>query len=139
MNKNIIIGILLIIIVLLFFIFIGDSENLVGEKNNPKENFSKKNIFDNGDIPEENEEIPDDGDLYSCEVDEDCVAVKDGCCGCSSGGGSTAINKKYQDKWNSDLEIECETTLCISVISDHWTCFAEPECVDNKCELVLDG
>ncbi len=121
-----IIGVLVMIIVfLLVFDYIDSSENQAEKKDNSNENFSERDIFDL-----ENEE------LYSCGIDEDCVAIKSGCCDCNNGGTSTAINKDYQDEWNSNLEIECETTLCITAISNHWTCFAEPKCVEGKCELV---
>lgn len=74
-------------------------------------------------------------ELYSCEIDEDCIAVREGCCGCNSGGRSTLINKKYLSNWSSYYALACSGTGCLAVMSDHWTCFAEPKCTDTKCEF----
>lgn len=73
--------------------------------------------------------------IYICNKDADCVSVKDACCGCSSGGSSATINKNYLDYWNDKISNECKGTLCPAVMSDHWTCFAKPKCVNNKCQL----
>lgn len=74
--------------------------------------------------------------IYTCNEDADCVSVKDECCGCSAGGSSTAINKNYSDYWNNKISNECKGTLCPAVMSDHWTCFAKPKCVNNRCQLL---
>ncbi|MFB6212722.1 MAG: DUF5667 domain-containing protein [Candidatus Magasanikbacteria bacterium] len=34
---------------------------------------------------------------------DQCILVDDGICGCSQGGGSVAINKKYKEEWNNWL------------------------------------
>ncbi len=74
--------------------------------------------------------------IYNCNEDNDCVSVKSGCCGCNAGGKNTAINRKYLDYWYSKLWDECREIACIAVMSDHWTCFAEPKCIDGKCQLL---
>ena len=74
--------------------------------------------------------------IYNCNEDNDCVSVKSGCCGCNAGGKNTAINRKYLDYWYSKLWDECREIACIGVMSDHWTCFAEPKCIDGKCQLL---
>ena len=79
---------------------------------------------------------PLDAYFYECREDSDCVSVRGECCGCSSGGTATAINKKYKEEWENKLINNCQNNLCLAGISDDWTCFAEPECIKGKCELV---
>lgn len=74
--------------------------------------------------------------IYKCNKDNDCVSVKSDCCGCTAGGSNTAINKDYLDYWNQKLSDECKEIGCPAVMSDHWTCFAKPKCVNGKCQLV---
>ena len=74
-------------------------------------------------------------DIYSCEEDRECIAVKNGCCGCGGGGEATTINENYSNYWNNKLSSQCEQISCTTVMSNHWTCFAEPKCINNKCEL----
>lgn len=75
-------------------------------------------------------------DFSECEKDNDCVSIKGDCCGCSSGGAATAVNKTHVPRWPKKLSEKCKETVCPAVISDHWTCFANPKCVKNKCELM---
>lgn len=77
------------------------------------------------------EAIPDD--IYSCQVDNDCIAVKNGCCGCSAGGSFVAINKDYQDYWNNKLLIDCKEIGCAAVMSNNKTCFSIPKCLEGFC------
>ena len=74
--------------------------------------------------------------LRNCNEDSECIKVDDGCCGCSSGGGATVINRNYENYWNEKLSEDCGMMGCITVMSGHWTCFATPECVNNKCILI---
>jgi len=74
--------------------------------------------------------------IYKCNKDDDCISVKSGCCGCTAGGSNIAINKDYLDYWNQKLSEECEEIGCPAVMSDHWTCFATPKCVNGECQLV---
>jgi len=77
-----------------------------------------------------------DDELYLCEKNSDCVSISSGCCGCNSGGTATSINKDYESDWNSYSNMQCMGMGCLAVMSDHWTCFASPKCIDNRCELV---
>lgn len=81
-------------------------------------------------IPENEEEIA------NCKFDRECIKVSGDCCGCSSGGTSTTINRAYYNYWNNKSKEKCKGIACIAVISKHWTCFAEPKCIGNKCNLV---
>ena len=69
--------------------------------------------------------------LQYCEQDDDCVRVSDGC-GCGGGGQDTTINKESLDYWNDNSK----RVICPAVMSGHWTCSAEPKCIDNVCKLV---
>ena len=72
-------------------------------------------------------------DVKYCEQDNDCIKVKEGCCGCEMGGSSIAINKKYLDYWNNKLSDDCKGVMCLAV----YKCVKDaPKCIDNKCELV---
>ncbi len=75
-------------------------------------------------------------DIYKCNEDDDCISVKSGCCGCTAGGSNTAINRTYLDYWNNKMLDECKEISCLAVISNHWTCFAKPKCINDKCQLV---
>ena len=75
-------------------------------------------------------------EIYKCNIDINCISVNAECCGCTAGGSNTAINKAYSDYWNQKLSEECKDIGCPAVMSDHWTCFAEPKCVNGICELV---
>ena len=67
-----------------------------------------------------------------CDMDSDCVETQSGPCPCSSGGGQTAINKKYLDLWLQNLEKQSPVE-CLTVDK----CFkASPKCVDKKCKVV---
>jgi len=70
--------------------------------------------------------------FYDCTVDEDCAKVKAGCCPCSAGGKSTAINKNYLDEWETALDCDPNTMCPMVYLCDG---LALPECVDGQCEL----
>ncbi len=70
-------------------------------------------------------------DYYSCDVDSDCVSVKEDCCGCNAGGKAISINKKYQSEWNNGLN--CAGIMCPAVMSNDPTCSSKPKCENNKC------
>lgn len=100
----------------------------------------KKTITDKGKedlkIDEEKQKEPfKDEDVYKCENDRECISISSGCCGCSAGGTATAINRDYYNYWNNKLSENCQDLSCIQVISSHWTCFAEPKCIDETCQL----
>ena len=75
--------------------------------------------------------------IYNCKKDSDCISIKAGCCSCTAGGKNTAINKNYKNYWNDKLSNACINSACPMVLSNDWTCFAEPKCVNEKCKLIL--
>ncbi len=74
-------------------------------------------------------------DVYKCSSDNECVSVQNGCCGCSTNGRNTAINKNYFSYWNSKMQDDCKEIACMEVISMDWTCFSEPKCINGECRL----
>jgi len=75
--------------------------------------------------------------LYNCKVDEDCISVTAGCCGCNHGGSKTSINQKYLWFYEKKRDLECVARGCLMMISQDWSCWSsEPKCVNNKCQLV---
>lgn len=74
----------------------------------------------------------DKTDFYSCAQDSDCISVKLGPCGCTSGGANTAINKKYRNIWQKGIY---DDMMCPAVMSDDPSCFKEPRCVENSCVM----
>ncbi len=79
------------------------------------------------------------GTVYHCNIDSDCVSVADGCCNCNHGGVATSINKKYLDYWSKKNLDNCGDVACMTVMSNHWTCYAESKCVKGKCQLKESG
>ncbi len=75
----------------------------------------------------------------SCKVDADCVAAKSGCCGCSEGGMNTAISKSYAGTWDDDLASKCADTSCMTVMSQHASCYAKPVCASGACRLEIEA
>lgn len=77
-------------------------------------------------------EIPEEK-LIACKADGDCVMARKDCCGCSMGGTSFSINKKYQDYWQDRMNKKCGGIACPAV----YVCgVVENQCVENKCVLV---
>jgi len=74
--------------------------------------------------------------ISQCTQDSDCILVNSGCCGCSYGGGKTAVNKYYIGYWNENLSISCKDISCPAVISTDMSCFSEAKCVNNICKTV---
>lgn len=70
--------------------------------------------------------------VTSCETDDDCVAVRTGCCPCSSGGGSRAVNADYAD----DLAPVCDPTRPIACPAVYLCRDERPACEANRCEMV---
>lgn len=71
---------------------------------------------------------------FECSQDSDCIKVQDGCCSCSEGGKAKSINKLYEQDYN--LIIGACDVVCLTVMSNDPSCFAEPKCVNNYCQLV---
>ncbi len=84
------------------------------------------------------ENFPDD--IRYCEVDADCVLVKENCgCLCSGCGPDfdTSISRKYLTAWNEALESKCppgHADICPMVCCDE----ARPICTNNVCSYVKD-
>ncbi len=70
--------------------------------------------------------------FYDCTTDQDCVKVKAGCCPCSAGGESTAVNANYTTQWEDHLDC-APNTMCPMV----YKCKSMdlPQCVEGHCEL----
>lgn len=73
--------------------------------------------------------------LTKCRKGWDCIKVEGNCCGCGGGGTAGTINAKYYLAWNAK-QLFGRGCLCLGVMSNHWTCFATPRCVEGKCVLV---
>ena len=72
-------------------------------------------------------------ELLLCQFKRDCLKVYDSCCGCSPNVKAKAINRIYYNWWINKLN--CEEILCTLEDMVHWTCFAEPDCINNLCIL----
>lgn len=72
----------------------------------------------------------------TCSQDSDCTSVRDGCCGCGSGGSDIAVNKAYAKELEKKTVAECSNIMCPAVMSKDPSCFAAPKCVNKKCALV---
>ena len=73
--------------------------------------------------------------LRICNKDADCVKVDADCCGCTAGGTATTLSSKSQKAWQATIDVKCKDIMCPAVMSEHWSCFAEPKCIENKCTL----
>ena len=73
--------------------------------------------------------------LRTCSTNAQCAVVRGDCCGCSSGGTATSLNKEYVENWEDTLESKCATAKCKTVLSSDWTCQIQPTCIKNKCTL----
>ena len=70
----------------------------------------------------------------SCGSDSDCIRVDEDCCGCGHGSTATSINRGYG--WYHEFKLSLDgACTCITVVSDDPSCFSEPQCVNNVCEL----
>lgn len=74
---------------------------------------------------------PVDESMYSCVQDSDCISIRAGACGCSSGGSNTSINTKYKNEW----EAKAGTAMCVAMISNNPTCSMTPRCIASRCIL----
>ena len=76
--------------------------------------------------------------LFSCNQNEDCIKVSNGCCNCNSGGSEIAINKKYLENWSHFENIVCVDRDCYQEISTHKSCFSKARCLNKICRLVVN-
>lgn len=83
------------------------------------------------------QETPGPGvNIRSCQTDQDCIGVDDGCCGCKAGGKKTAINRKYYSHYLGQIEDSCFLARCPAGESTHQTCGrVQSECINNICQL----
>lgn len=70
-------------------------------------------------------------DMRYCKKTEDCVNARAEPCGCSGGGKSISIHKEFYDKYIKGYE----GGACVTVASDHISCFANTICVNNQCDF----
>jgi hypothetical protein len=74
-------------------------------------------------------------DVAQCNVDSDCVRVRDDCCGCAAGGGDTAVP-------TGDAAAHDAALMCPAVPTCPGADACSPDlaarCVQGACELV-DG
>lgn len=66
-----------------------------------------------------------------CEKNEDCIKAPAEPCGCWGGGKSISINKQFYNEYTKNYE----GGTCVAVASDHISCFANPICINNRCDL----
>lgn len=80
--------------------------------------------------------LEDEDIIYECKEDNECISVSPGCCGCTAGGKAISINENYRSYWNSKFISTCTRILCAQFMSNDWTCFAQPKCIENRCQLI---
>ncbi len=71
----------------------------------------------------------------ACEKDRDCLEVPAGCCPCSMGGHSTAINTALYGQWQSHHDCPPDIACPAVYLCQDWT----PACKNGQCTLVLGG
>ncbi len=87
-------------------------------------------------VPEHSDILPElTATLRTCRRDDECVKVKADCCGCSAGGQAATMTQEHVKYWENALNDKCKKIMCPAIISNHWTCQAEPTCFQNKCTL----
>lgn len=70
-----------------------------------------------------------------CKVDSDCIAINDGCCGCSQGGKKQALAKSMAEDETAKLAVSCAEVMCMQVISNDPSCKKNPICLSGRCVL----
>lgn len=70
-----------------------------------------------------------------CKKDQDCVAVMDDCCTCTSGGRQKAIPRKEKAAYERDRKKECFQIMCAQVMSQDPTCAEVPTCDAGVCKM----
>lgn len=71
----------------------------------------------------------------ACAADDECVEVPSGCCPCSMGGRSTAINARWADLWGAHLPCRPDLMCPAVYLCQEWT----PACVAGDCALTGGG
>ncbi len=87
-----------------------------------------------------------DGEIYSCKEDEECMIVSLTCCGCAVANLNTpieelltSINKNFLLQWNEDIKERCEATACAAGVNleqlNRCNSYV-PKCIKNLCSFV---
>src|SRR5689334_8042199 len=72
----------------------------------------------------------------ACKNDAECIAVPDGCCGCTGGGKQKVIHISERQRYDQDHKaLYGNTCTCPGVISTDTSCSAQPACVNGSCTL----
>lgn len=72
-----------------------------------------------------------------CHEDSDCAISNYDCCGCEKGGKVIAINNKYKEKW--DKNINCENINCQGKnFTEEPSCYSDSKCIKNLCTLQIN-
>ena len=113
--------------------------NLIKEINDDKDiNLTISTVYYDRIIHQEEQKVPsNETNINYCKEDRECARVDSGCCGCTAGGKAITINEDYLNYWNNKLDENCKMIGCIAVMSNDWTCFSSPICINNRCELRL--
>ena len=68
----------------------------------------------------------------ACETDDECVEVSDGCCPCSMGGRSVAINGQWTENWYAGWACQPDTACLAVYLCNDFV----PACVQGDCAMV---
>ena len=71
-------------------------------------------------------------DTAECQVDEDCVLVTDGCCGCNEGGKQRAVPRKAREGYEKKRQALCKKTMCPQLMSEDTSCVGHAVCKEKK-------
>jgi hypothetical protein len=70
-----------------------------------------------------------------CKKDQDCVAVPDDCCSCTSGGRLRALPRREKSSYDKGRKKECEGIMCTEVMSQDPSCSQTPVCDAGVCKM----
>jgi hypothetical protein len=70
-----------------------------------------------------------------CKKDQDCVAVPDDCCSCTSGGRLRALPRREKSSYEKGRKKECEGIMCTEVMSQDPSCSQTPMCDAGLCKM----
>ncbi|MBD3388671.1 MAG: hypothetical protein GF416_06355 [Candidatus Altiarchaeales archaeon] len=82
------------------------------------------------------EDIFTETELKYCMTDDDCISIEAYRNGCTAGGTSIPMNKKFKEYWTDKRLSDTLFTGTTGVLSFHWSCFAIPKCLNHRCALV---
>jgi hypothetical protein len=70
-----------------------------------------------------------------CKKDQDCVAVPDDCCSCTTGGRMRALPRKEKASYDKGRKKECQGIMCTEVMSQDPSCSQTPVCDAGVCKM----